>query len=297
MRLKLMREVSASRIRRGHRFISGLLAIAALAILIMLLATAGCTAGPTEIREDNFTVGGTPRLVVNSENGSIQVNVGSGTEVHVKATLRGTDRLKYEVKQDGDTITVSVQVNKPWFVIGQSPGADIAITAPDVDSVKLETSNGYIELHGIEGEGILRTSNGRLVLDNVKGDFEGRTSNGSIEVNTMEGMAVLETTNGPVEMREVAGEFDVETSNGRISFTGNMTAGGSNRLVTSNGSVYVELKGPPSVSLDAKTSNGKVTSKPPILATVTKEEHLVGKIGQGETDLYIRTSNGDVTIK
>ena len=297
MRLKLIREVSALRIRRGHRFISGLLAIAAVAISIMLLATAGCTAGPTETREDNFTVAGTPRLVVNSENGSIEVNAGSGNEVHVKATLRGTDRLKYEVKQDGDTITVSVQVNKPWFVIGQSPGADVAITAPASADVKLETSNGYIELHGIEVDGILRTSNGRLVLDNVSGDFEGRTSNGSIEVDNMEGMAVLSTSNGPVDIREVIGEFDVETSNGRISFIGNMTAGGSNRLVTSNGSVYVELKGTPSVSLDAKTSNGKVASKLPILATVTKEDHLIGKIGEGDADLYIRTSNGDITIK
>jgi len=33
------------------------------------------------------------------------------------------------------------------------------------------------------------------------------------------------------------------------------------------------------------------------MATVTRDERLVGKIGEGEADLYIRTSNGDVTIK
>jgi DUF4097 and DUF4098 domain-containing protein YvlB len=59
----------------------------------------------------------------------------------------------------------------------------------------------------------------------------------------------------------------------------------------------VELQGKPSVVLDAETSNGKVTSELPILATVTSKERLVGKIGEGEAELYIRTSNGDITIR
>jgi DUF4097 and DUF4098 domain-containing protein YvlB len=76
-----------------------------------------------------------------------------------------------------------------------------------------------------------------------------------------------------------------------------MTAGTRSRLVTSNGKVDVELLGTPSVSLDAKTSNGVVTCELVITATLTREDHLVGTIGAGETELYIRTSNSDVTIR
>ncbi len=132
---------------------------------------------------------------------------------------------------------------------------------------------------------------------NVEGDFQGRTSNGRIEVKDMEGKAYLRTSNGPVRIEAGSGEFDVQTSSGYIFFGGNMTAGGSNRLVTSNGSVDVRLLSTPGIMLDAETSNGKVTSELSILATVTDKDRLVGKIGEGEADLCIRASNGDVTVK
>jgi DUF4097 and DUF4098 domain-containing protein YvlB len=61
--------------------------------------------------------------------------------------------------------------------------------------------------------------------------------------------------------------------------------------------VDVELLGTPSIKLDASTNNGDVTSELPITATSTGDDHLVGTIGDGEADLYIRTSNGDVTIR
>ncbi len=59
----------------------------------------------------------------------------------------------------------------------------------------------------------------------------------------------------------------------------------------------MELTGTPSVHLDASTSNGEVKCALPILATKTDTDHLIGTIGAGEADLYIETSNGDVTIK
>jgi len=283
------------------RFHSGfhsiLLAVAVLAISVVLLITAGgCTLGPTETRYDSFDVSGASRLVVSSENGNIEVNAGSGNEVLVQATLKDAPRVKYEVGQVGDTITVDVEISKRWW-FGSGGGVDLTITVPPVTEVDLETSNGFIELHGLEGSGSLRTSNGKLVLDSLKGEFEGRTSNGRIEADSVEGVVTLRTSNGKVDLREVEGEFNIETSNGSISFDGNMTAGGSNRLVTSNGSVVADLGGIPSVVLDAETSNGDVTCELPIMATVTRDERLVGKIGDGGADLYIRTSNGDVTIK
>ena len=269
--------------------------LVAMVLAVGLIAT-GCSFGPTETRDDSFTVGGSVRLVVDSENGSIEVVAGSDNDVHVQATLRGADRIEYEAMQDGDTITVTARRTRR-VLFGFGSGADFVVTVPANAEVDLETSNGRIELRGTTGAGSLRTSNGRIVLEDVVGDFVGATSNGSITIDSMEGSARIHTSNGRVDLREVIGEVDVETSNGRISFSGDMTPGGRNRLVTSNGNVNVELSGTPSISLDASTRNGDVNSELPILVTVMKEKELSGTIGDGEADLYIRTSNGDVTIR
>jgi hypothetical protein len=69
-------------------------------------------------------------------------------------------------------------------------------------------------------------------------------------------------------------------------------------MKTSNGSVEVVLRGTPSLKLDGSTSNGSVTSDYPILTTsVGDQHHLVGIIGDGESTLMVRTSNGSVTIR
>ena len=266
-----------------------------LAFVVGLLA-AGCTFGPTETRDDSFAVGGSVKLVVDSENGSIEVRTGPDDEVRVQATLRGADRIEYEASQDGATITVTSRRTRR-VLFGLGSGTDLVITTPALTDVDLETSNGRIELQGIHGSGSLKTSNGRIVLEDVMGDFDGHTSNGSITIDTMEGSARIHSSNGRVTVTDMIGEVDVETSNGRISFSGEMTPGGRNRLVTSNGDVIVELLGTPSVSLDASTSNGNVRSDLPVLVTEMKEKELTGTIGNGEADLDILTSNGDVTIK
>jgi DUF4097 and DUF4098 domain-containing protein YvlB len=296
MRPKLFDEFAAFKNFRRPRFIWGSLVGVTAAVTILLLATTGCSTGPTETRENSFIVTGSSKVVVNSVNGNIEVSAGPGNEVLVQATLRDAPRVKYEVSQMGNTITVDVQTSKQLGIFG-SAGADVSITAPAETDVVLNTSNGFIELHGLEGSGSLKSSNGKIALDSVRGNFDGGTSNGLIEANAVEGSVILKTSNGKIDLRDVHGEFDIESSNGGVFFSGNMTAGGSNRLVTSNGDVVVELQGEPSVVLDAETSNGEVSSELPIVATVTRKERLVGKIGDGEAELYIRTSNGDITIR
>jgi hypothetical protein len=272
--------------------------VCALAAGIVILSSASCVASPANsTRADSFTVGDSATLVVDSLNGRIQIEDGSGNKVDVQATIRDTAGLRYDVVQNGNQITVTAARTGGWQLFGNDAGADIHVSVPAGIILSLRTSNGDIDVQGTIRGGVLKTSNGRVVLQNVKGDFDGSTSNGRIEVTGLEGSGLFKTSNGKVDLQGIAGSCNASTSNGTISFSGEMKPGGQNRLVTSNGSVSVELKGTPSVTLDASTSNGKVSSALPILATNTGNTSLAGKIGAGESTLYIRTSNGSVTIK
>ena len=255
----------------------------ALGVLLVFLAVA-CDlgdSGPTETREASFIVGESPTIVVSGSNGSITVNSGTEGTVRVQATLRKPDDVEYEASQEGDTINVEArEKSRGIFNFGQSPGADIEITAPSNTRVDLRTSNGRVEVYGMRQSGTVRTSNGQIVMEDVAGNFD------------------VSTSNGAVTIKLASGTFDVETLNGRIEFDGEMAAGGNNRMTTSNGSVHIKLLGAPSIQLDASTRNGSVTSRFPILTTTTGDErHLVGTIGDGDADLFIRTTNGSVTIR
>ena len=67
---------------------------------------------------------------------------------------------------------------------------------------------------------------------------------------------------------------------------------------SSNGNMDVKLQGTPSMELDASTSDGSITTELPILTTSTgDEDHIAGKIGNGDAKLVVKTSNGSITIR
>ena len=298
-----MRQEPISESRRDRTGLSAWMSsrsrvLGAVLVGALLLLTVGC-GGATEDRDDSFTVGDSPRLIVNNENGYMMVTAGPVNAIRVRTTIKRPSRVEYQASQDGDTVTVDTEKEGgfPLFNLARSPGADIVVTAPANTRVELRSSNGRVELHGIQESGTLQTSNGKIVLENAKGDFGVHTSNGSIDVTRTDGNLTLGTSNGKVTITQAKGSFDVDTSNGRILFDGEMTPGGSNRLKTSNGDVRVTLVGEPGVSLDASTSNASVVSRLPVLTTSTgSKTRLVGTIGGGGAKLVIRTSNGSVTI-
>ncbi len=251
-------------------------------LIIGLTSACGLVSdGSTEVRGGSFAVADSPLLVVNGDNGRIVVNAGPVGRVDVQATLRNPDDVDYEIAQEGDVITIEAESDGGGiFNFGNGPGADIGITTPPNTAVELRTSNGRIEVHGMQRSGTVRTSNGRIVLDDVSGDF------------------TITTSNGGVTVTKAVGSFDIETNNGPIEFEGELTSNGDNKMTTSNGSVEVTLRGTPSVKLDGSTSNGSVTSDLQILTTSSgNQHHLVGTIGEGESRLLIRTSNGSGKIK
>jgi DUF4097 and DUF4098 domain-containing protein YvlB len=246
--------------------------------------TAACSLGSdgsTEVRGDSFSVGDSPSVVVNGENGRVTLIAGPNGRVDVTATIKKPEDVEYEISQEGDVITVTAETSSGGlFNFGESGGVDIEITTPPNTSINIKNSNGTISVVGIKQSGSVRTSNGKVVMEGVYGDFDISTSNGSVTIT------------------QAAGSFNIKTSNGRITFDGELISGGDNKMTTSNGSVEIKLQGTPSLEFDGSTSNGSVSTEYPILTSYTEDQsHLVGKIGSGDAALLVRTSNGSIEIR
>jgi len=100
--------------RRVSYRASFILSVVALdmAITTVSLAGAGCgeDVGPTETRDNSFTISESPTLIASTENGSVDVNAGADGEVRVQEELVGVNKIEYEVSQDGDVITGYAQI-------------------------------------------------------------------------------------------------------------------------------------------------------------------------------------------
>jgi len=169
--------------RRQTRVAAIVAAIALFGALACDIAV-GHDALVTEEVNNSFTVGPSPTLDVETENGKIDVRVGPDSEIIVEASIRGLDKLDYSAHQDGDTVTVLARRKERTsvFSFGNSPGADLTITVPASPRFNLRTSNGRIDLVGVRESGTLSSSNGAIVISDVLGDIAANTSNGRIEI-------------------------------------------------------------------------------------------------------------------
>jgi hypothetical protein len=284
-----------------------------LAALLALLAAGACV-GETEEREDSFAVDSelteqrdgsfavedAPRLVVDNDNGSVTVVAGVAGDISVRATLRRPSRIDYEVVQEGNTVTVTADVHDGVALLdwSRSPGATLTITVPPDTLVDISTSNGGVDVTGIRQSARLNASNGTIEVKDFEGDLVAETSNGAIELTDYTGSAEMDTSNGRIDLKSVFGTFNARASNGRILFAGEFAPGGTNAFNTSNGGVTVAITGEPSVDIDARTSNGSVSTDFPILTQWTGSgDRLQGTIGDGDATLIIRTSNGRIEIE
>src|SRR5260370_6456069 len=133
---------------------------------------------------------------------------------------------------------------------------------------EITSSNGGIQVDGIDGTARLRTSNGAIRIQRLTGDLNARTSNGGIYLRDFDGNARLQTSNGGIEAEASHGSFEAETSNGKIEATLNDPADNwPVKLHTSNGHIELNLKGAKLPDVRADSSNSSIVVHLPASAT------------------------------
>jgi DUF4097 and DUF4098 domain-containing protein YvlB len=165
-----------------------------------------------------------------------------------------------------------------------------------------------VMLHNIE------TTNGKIHVENCRGNLNTGTTNGSIEVYNFIGNVDAESSNGKLTINNIDGKVNLGTSNGSIRVTGSP---GLTKAHTSNGSIKVEMaklendltlsSSNASIKLyldkkikadvEARTSNASIKVNGINVTTEKLSNHyLRGKIGKGGKKITLTTSNGSITL-
>lgn len=168
---------------------------------------------------------------------------------------------------------------------------------------KFKTSDGGITCARLSAPVLdCYTSDGRIKLSDVTaGSCTARTSDGSITLEGVRGDSMnLRTSDGAIQCRNVAAaEMDCHTSDGPIHVEYAADAPNALNLsaVTSDGNIT--LAAPPGLSaiIEATSNDGSIHTNLPITIQGKVGKSLTGTIGNGEGSIYLKTSDGSITIR
>lgn len=225
-----------------------------------------------------------------TKNGKVTVQPSTDQQIQIIATYRipafdeqqalaKKEKLRLDIKQQGTNLNAEVVYPSKSWIGGMNESVDLAIFLPREIAVALKTSNGSIEISGMENVVHAKTSNGKITVVDSKGEH-----------------TVLDTSNGRIEVDRFVGSLKADTSNGKIIVTqGEVTGDWS--LHTSNGAIEAEIQENGSYDYYFSTSNGKVNvPNPPFMSQSDSKKKIQGSVNGGKIKLDFRTSNGSITV-
>ncbi len=162
--------------------------------------------------------------------------------------------------------------------------------------LKARTSGGNITLSKSEGDADVSTSGGHLRLGEIEGNLVANTSGGNITLEKAKGTVKASTSGGDIRVKEAYGTITATTSGGNVFAQLNAQPKAACSLKTSGGNVEVKLDANLALDLSASTGGGRVSSDFPGIFNKEKTK-LTAQMNGGGTDLVLKTSGGDVTIK
>jgi DUF4097 and DUF4098 domain-containing protein YvlB len=109
---------------------------------------------------------------------------------------------------------------------------------------------------------------------------------------------VVRSSNGKIELEEHSGSVDASTSNGLIRCEIEELGEAGVQLATSNGRIVLQLPENLDAELDVRVDNGTIRNELELCeAARVRSGQLRGRLGRGGALIKLRTSNGAVCLR
>lgn len=255
------------------------LAVAAC-VPVLLTAVAGCDIVTSDLsaRESvewrktyDLQPGG--RVEVININGRIDVTPSTGNTVEIVALKTARGGSPEAARETLERIEI--------------------VEAATADAVRIETRLP-------RGGGFLRRGGGEVrytVKVPPASHLQVRTTNGGIEVSGVDGRVDAETTNGGIRARDVRGPIDASTTNGGVDVALTRVADGGVRLDCTNGGIRLQLPASARATISARVTNGGIdTGGLPLDVAESSRGRLQARLNGGGPNIEIEGTNGGIKI-
>jgi DUF4097 and DUF4098 domain-containing protein YvlB len=195
-----------------------------------------------------------PHLRVNS-HGPVKLEGGASKELSYTVKLSVKVRSEAEARRILDRAVVRVVPQGEWVVLTTPGGAimpSVVLKSGRLARAEISTSEGGVEVNGIDGTLSVDSGAGELACDRIRGDCKLVTGGGDIRVGQVDGWLHSTTGAGRIMVRTVRGEAVLETNGGDISAN---EVGGQVRAETGGGGVTIGVAGG---QVSATTGGGQI---------------------------------------
>jgi hypothetical protein len=178
-------------------------------------------------------------------NGHGPVTLVGGVANELTYTVRVSVRARNEAEGRHALQTYAVKtINQGGWTVMTLPGgvamSTITVRAPRLAEAAVSTSDGAVEVTGVDGLVSVDSGGGDLRCDRIGGDCKAITAGGEIHIGKINGTLRCATEAGHITVAAVDGDATLQTKGGDITAS---TVGGRVHAETGGGSVQVDSAG------------------------------------------------------
>lgn len=251
------------------------------------------------------------QVIVDAPNGKFNIT-GSNTDSN-SAKVTGTIKIgassmaeaeRYfneivSIKTSGNQAIIRIeQINKANWFEGWTLESDLNISIPNDKYLKTNLINGDTFVTNMANSGNIEGTNGRIELNDSKGNYDIKTVNGSIIVNNNDGDIIASTVNGEININNLSAGLELDSTNGEIEVSAS-TVNGDWEIDNVNGDISISIPSSANAKIVGKTSFGDVEGN---LQWIDKDKdaelgsYKESRLSNGKYLIDMNTTHGDIEV-
>jgi hypothetical protein len=276
----------------------------------VLVILAGCLASAQSGDwQKTYAVAGKPSLNLSTGDAAVDLHPCGDCRV-VKIAVEWRDRrpsdFMLKESQAGDQVIFQLNEKSGMgihFGMGNNHAPHVTVETPTALDLELRTSDGALNVSGVQGNLQLHTSDGAVDVHDVSGTLRLVASDGAIKIHNVSGTLESRSSDGHATIDGRFTALQVHTSDGNLDLTlaDGTQLNTASRVESSDGHVTLHLPRTMAVDLDVHTGDGHIDCKLPVMvegynSNRESGHNLRGHLNGGGIPLTVHTSDGNVTI-
>jgi DUF4097 and DUF4098 domain-containing protein YvlB len=254
-------------------------------LALAALLTLPAIAARADEWEHTYPVTARPEVAVDTNDGDVEVATGSSQQVRVRVTAQGwkiNKDLTVTGAQSGNRVEIKLHRDDKVCIGFCFQSIRVEVTVPRESDLDLRSRDGNLRVNDVRGNLQLESNDGDIRLRNAEGLLHANTHDGNVSIDGRFDLLNIRTGDGNIDAKVSAGQSP------QPGWT----------LRTSDGNIRLTLPDNFAADLNAHTGDGSIRVDFPMTKSGSTEEHTArGKINGGGISIDLQTSDGDVRVE